>query len=143
MALQMTCPFCKKEFPFDNGRIDAEISGLGQRVTAIIKRISELKAMPYLPDAKKERRALGLELATINKRLSELKSVRKAADQHRHRMEYDVFKQLVRERYGEEEFMKLAEERDRMLQSYTVAETMKHPYTRSNALSTVTSINKL
>lgn len=30
MSLQMTCPYCKREFPYDNGKLDREISDIGQ-----------------------------------------------------------------------------------------------------------------
>lgn len=143
MAIQFTCPYCKKEFPYDNGAIDAEISKLSQMITHANKRIVELKAVPYLPDGKKERRKIGIELEAMKARISELKSVRKAANEHKNRTEYGIFKELVRDKLGEDEFIRLIEQKDEMMKAYSVSSMMKHEYTRSNSLSNVTSINKL
>ena len=143
MAIQFTCPYCKKEFPYDNGAMDAEISKLSQMIAHANKRIVELKAIPYLPDAKKERRKIVIELEAMKARMSELKSVRKAADEHKHRTEYEIFKELVRDKLGEDEFIRLIEQRDEMMKAYSISSMMKHEYTRSNSLSNVTSINKL
>lgn len=143
MAIQFTCPYCKKEFPFDNGRIDKEISELSQMIANANKRILELKAMPYLPESKKERRKIGLELERMKARMTELKTIRKSADQARHRTEYSIFKELVRDKLGEDEFMRLIEQRDELMMAYRIGDTMKHPYTRSNSLKDVISINKI
>ena len=141
--IQMTCPYCKREYPWDNGKTDADIAKVQSRITAIHKRLVELKAMPYMPDANKERRKLGLELSQLNETSNKLKLTRKLLDQQRHRQEYGIFKELVRDLIGEEEYMKLIEKMEEEMQAYNISEMMKHSYTRSNNLKSVTSINKL
>ena len=44
MGVQMTCPYCKREFPFDNGKLDREISNVGQRIAAINRELAAIKA---------------------------------------------------------------------------------------------------
>lgn len=141
--IQMTCPFCKREFPWDNGRLDYEIQNVKNEITKAQRRIAEIKEMPYLPDAKKEKRNLGLKIFQLNERSNQLRSLRKSADQQKHRQEYGIFKELVREKIGEDEFMKLIEKMEEEMKAYNISDMMRHEYTRSNSLKNVTSINKL
>jgi hypothetical protein len=143
MAMQMTCPYCKREFPYDNGRIDAEISRNGQRIAEIIRRITAIKHMRHTPDTWKERRALVIEMTRLNERQSELKAVRKAADQQIKYHEHLIFRELVKERFGQAVYMELVEAARAELEAYRIGDTMKQGYSRSPHLSNVTSINKL
>ena len=143
MALQMTCPFCKREFPYDNGRLDAEITRNGQRIAWIHRRLTEIKYTRHTDDTYKEKRKLTLELTQLNERQSELKAVRKACDQQMKHAEYQIFKEFVKERLGKEEYLRLLEKVSEELQAYKLSGLMWHQYTRSNSLPNVTSINKL
>ena len=143
MAIQFTCPYCKKEFPFNNGKLDMDICNLTQRINETNRRIAELKIYYQSPEIKKEKKKLGLELRKMAEEMSRLKTIRKSVDENKHKTEYGIFKQLVREKMGDEQFMKLIEERDELMKAYKVGDTMQHDYTRSNHLSSVTSINKL
>lgn len=143
MAIQFTCPYCHKEFPYNNGKIDADISNLKQQVTTLDRRLVELKLYYQTPEIKKERdRLITTRLRAVEK-LTELKAFRKSADEHRRNQEYELLKVVVRDKYGEDEFSKLIEERDELMKAYDISGTMKHAYTRSNHLSSVTNINKL
>ena len=143
MALQMVCPFCKKEFPYNNGELDAEISRSGQRINTINRRLSEIKYLDWTNDIYKEKRALELERAKLIERLGELKAIRKACDQQIKLMELILWKKKVREEFGEDVFKKMIDEVEEDLQAYSVSSMMKHGYTRSNSKSNVTSINKI
>lgn len=145
MSLQMTCPYCKREFPYDNGDLDRKISLAGQRIREITLELAKIKAMhPKLRREREGRRSvLVLELNEAQKEITELKAVRKACDQQIKRYEFETFKRLVKERYGEEEYRKLYTHVEEELQAYRVSDLMKHEYTRSNAKADVISINKL
>ena len=145
MSLQMTCPYCKREFPYDNGELDRKISLAGQRIREITMELAEIKAMH--PNLKKKReghrKVLVLKLNKAQKEITELKAVRKACDQQIKHYEFETFKNLVKERYGEEEYRKLFTRVEEELQAYRASSLMKREYTRSNAKSDVISINKL
>lgn len=145
MSVQMTCPYCKREFPFNNGKLDREISDIGQRISSINRELGEIKASG--PKARRaaegRRKVLTLELQQLMERVSRLKAIRKASDQQIKQFEYQAFKELVRDRYGEEEYRKLLAMVDEEIKAYKVSGLMYHEYTRSQHKSNVTSINKL
>ena len=76
MALQMTCPHCKHEFPYNNGDLDREISLLGQRIHEIQAEITKTKAMSFAERKKRARETqlLKVELAEKQVRIGELKA---------------------------------------------------------------------
>lgn len=145
MAYQMTCPYCKREFPYDNGSLDKEISETGHRILEISQELAAIKAsLPSARRAKEGRRkVLALELGNLNLKIKELKSIRKACDQQIKLFELRTIKSVIRERYGEKEFQKVIEIMEQELQAYKLSGQMLHEYTRSGAKSNVTSINKL
>ncbi len=143
MALQMTCPYCKREFPYDNGKLDAEISKIGQRIVAINKRLGEIKYGHHDDDTWREKKQLVKELNGLQVRISDLKAVRKAGDQQIKSYEYVLFKEAVKDRFGEAEYRKILDQVTEELQAYKVSGLMRHEYTRSNSKKDVISINKL
>lgn len=145
MSVQMTCPFCKREFPFDNGELDKEISKIGQRISEINRELACIKAMPRKARNAKEgrRKVLVLENADLTLKISELKTIRKATDQQLKHFEHTLFCQIVKERYGEAEFSKILELVEKEMQAYRISGLMRHEYTRSPHKANITSINKL
>lgn len=145
MSVQMICPFCKREFPFNNGNLDKEIQIYKQRVTKISEELTDIKNMPLNSKKKnnERRKRLVSEKAKIERKLVELKTIRKATDQQRKQYEYYMFKTIVRERHGEEEFRKIIDIVEEEVKAYEISGLMWHEYTRSNSKSNVISINKL
>lgn len=145
MPLQMTCPHCKKEFPYNNGKLDYEISKLGQEMNEITAEIVRIKALSPTERKKRERtrKLLNVELAKKRVRIGELKTIRKACDQQIKFFEYETFKEFVRERHGEEEYRKILDLTLEEMKAYQISGLMHHEYTRSKAKANVTSINKL
>lgn len=145
MAYQMTCPYCKREFPYNNGSLDKEISEIGHRILKINQELAAIKAsQPTVRRAKEGRRkVLVLELGNLNLKIKELKSIRKACDQQIKLFELRAIKEIIRDRYGEAEYKKVLELMEAELQAYKLSGMMLHEYTRSGSKSNVTSINKL
>lgn len=145
MSVQMTCPYCKREFPFDNGGLDREISNIGQRISTINRELAEIKAAG--PRARKaaegRRKVLTLELTSLMEKVSKLKAIRKATDQQIKFYEYQAFKDIIRDRLGEEEYRKILALVEKEILAYKASGLMLHEYTRSQHKSNVTSINKL
>lgn len=146
MPIQLTCPFCKKEFPYDNGALDAEIHKLGVRVAQLSKRLSEIKALPSAKKnaaTKKERDNLIAELESRKARLTELKAKRKVVDQQKNLYAFMIFKEIVKDKYGIEEYKKILNQTEEELQAYQASGLMRHEYTRSPHKPNVTSSNKV
>lgn len=143
MALQMTCPYCKREFPYNNGKLDAEISKIGQRINTINKEIVEIKHGPKTRETWNRRKRLTEEQVALQERISELKAVRKAADQQIEAYEHMLLKEAIKEKLGEKEYMKMLADVEKELEAYRISGLMRHEYTRSNSKADVISVNKL
>lgn len=144
--LQMTCPFCKQEFPYDNGSLDRRISEKGQRIHEINARLAQIKYMDkrlWNASTRRERKSLTLELTALQRDIRELKDVRKACDQQIKHFEYQAFKDIVKERYGEAAYRSIIDQVEEELKAYKISDLMRHEYTRAPGRANVTSINKL
>lgn len=146
MAIQMTCPYCNHEFPYDNGEMDRSIFLIGHRIHEIQMRLCSIKNLPpYLKTkaVRQEAKNLSYELQKNQKRICELKNIRKVADQQIHRYEYETFKQIFRETYGEEEYQRILEQVSKEIQVYKLSSLMGHEYTRSRGKNAAVNINKI
>lgn len=143
MALQLTCPYCKREFPYNNGKLDADISKIGQRIATINKEIVEIKRGPKSQETWNRRKRLTEELVALQEKISGLKAVRKAADQQIKAYEHQLLKEAIKDRLGEKEYLKIIAEVEKEMEAYRISGLMRHEYTRSSSKSDVTNINKL
>lgn len=143
--VQLTCPFCHKEFPFDNGELDSEISKLCKKLTEAQRWFAEYKLLSYQKkkEQKREREAKVAEVAALKERLTTLKSLRKSVDQQLNHYEFQIFKTIVKERLGNVEYQKLLMKAEEELLAYKTSGLMRHEYSRAESKSNVTSINKL
>ncbi len=145
MKKQMVCPKCKYEFVYDNGDIDMRIAHLKKDITLLLIQIEEHKALPAKErEARAQwRRWAARDLRNKQAELKDLKEYRKLADQQMKKMEFHLFKALTREYVGELVYMEIIEKMEADLEAYRVSGCMMHEYTRSQHMSSVTSINKL
>lgn len=145
MPYQMICPYCKKEFPYDNGELDHEITEAGQRIHEILRELSHIKSSaPAVRKAREGRRkVLILEMSDLQVKLGRLKAIRKACDQQMNTFKYNTIKSLIRERCGEKVLEDIMAQMEQEISTYRVSGLMRHEYSRSGAKSNVTSINKL
>lgn len=145
MAYQMTCPYCKKEFPYDNGNLDKKIDEIGHRIMEINAELSIIKSsQPTVRRAKEGRKkVLVRELCELNMKIKTLKTIRKTCDQQIKLFELMTIKSIIREKYGEKEFQKIIEAMEQEMQAYKISGQMLHSYSRSGSKSDVISINKL
>lgn len=143
--LQMTCPFCKKEFPYNNGELDSRISRLGQEIAELTTELAALKLKPLAERKAREgyRSVLVAKLTGKQKEISELKAVRKVADQQLKWAEYVIFKEFIKDEFGEAAYRRIIEKVNKEMQAYKISGLMWHEYTRSRSKANVTSINKL
>ena len=145
MKYQLHCPKCHHEFTYDNGYYDSNIARLGMEIQSLTRQLSEHRTLPW---AEQKRRSdwyfrTKKALAEKQEEIKGLKEIRKVSDQQVKRAEFQIFKNLVKEKYGEEAYKSLIAKMEKELEAYKVSGLMWHEYTRSNAKSNVTSINKL
>lgn len=145
MKYQLTCPKCKHEFQYDNVFFDKNISRLGVEIQDIILQLCEHKKLPKNEQYARTDWWLSAKraLAAKQKELAELKALRKISDQQLNHYKDQVFRALVKELVGEEEYKRLIDKTLEELEAYRESGLMRHEYTRSNAKSNITSINKL
>lgn len=145
MSYQMTCPQCGHEFAYNKEYNDTQISELGVEISKINKWLSEYKTWPYEKQVsrRRERKEKIAKRDKMAAEVAQLKAFRKSADKQLKEYEMIVFKSLVREKYGEAAFMELIEKTKEELKAYEASGLMRHEYTRSNAKTNVTTINKL
>ncbi len=145
MKYQLHCPKCHHEFAYDNGYYDRNIHRLGMEIQQITKQLTDFKLLPLEERKRKERwrQQMRSILQEKSSEISELKAIRKGADQQVLRAKYEIFKDIVLDRYGEQAVLEMLKEADKELEAYKVSGLMVHEYTRSNAKSNVTSINKI
>ena len=145
MKYQLTCPKCKHEFTYNNGYLDKNITRLGCEIQNIIMQLANHKLLPKPEQMRRTDWWLRTKkaLSEKQKELAELKAIRKVSDQQIKEYEYVIFKQITKEFVGEAQFKKFIEQMTEELEAYKTSGLMRHEYTRSNAKSNVTSINKL
>lgn len=141
---QMTCPKCKYEFTYDNGRIDAQIARLGAEIREINVWLCSYKTLPKTIQRQFADKATRMKQALVIKQkdIGDLKAIRKVCDQQIQRYELLIWKEFVKERFGEAVYKDLLAKVIAELQAYQVSGLMAHEYSRKGGGS-VTSINKL
>lgn len=141
---QMTCPKCKYEFTYDNGRIDAQIARLGAEIRDINVWLGTYKTLPKNEQRKYEEKATRMKQALVVKQkdIGDLKEVRKVCDQQIKHYELQIWKEFVKERFGEAVYKDLLAKVIAELQAYQASGLMAHEYSRKGGRS-VTNINKL
>lgn len=142
---QLVCPKCKYEFTYFNGELDAEIAFLNKEVTSLHEQFREYKSLPLKQQRErlKWRQYASNELRKKQEKLKELKTYRKLADQQIMKMSFHLFKELTKEYVGQVVYRQIIEKMEADLEAYKVSGCMMHEYTRSQHMSSVTSINKL
>lgn len=107
MPIQLSCPYCKKAFPYANGKIGKEYHENDQRLADIKQKLNVLQTVRHTDETWYERKKLMDEEAKLHKRQSELRTIRDQAGEQMMRMEYQALKELIRDEYGDKEFERL------------------------------------
>lgn len=142
--MQMTCPFCHMEFPYENDATDKRYQELGTRLYLVQSQLQNINKTPkknWTKEMRKEHKQLLKQFETLSSERRELKAFRKSAEKRREEIEWGTFRQLVRERIGEAEYMKLWEKVREELQPYDIKSLARHEFTTSK--KPVITIDKL
>jgi hypothetical protein len=143
--VQLVCPYCKKEFPFDNGRLDEEIERAKKKHQSMSAELAHLKSRPISFQKKNEGKIkrLGLEIQDTMQVLTALKKARKLKDQQLNMHKFYLYRSIVEREYGYDVDRKILCEAIKELEAYEIGQFMKRDYSKSNSKKDVTSINKL
>lgn len=124
--VQLTCPICKHEFPFNLGDIDTRAMELGRDISSINKQLAEFKTLPI----EEQKRKLGWKKKTIykleclRKECKELKIKSKGVHDELTRQNYSIIKQVIKEFYGDKEFERCINEVIERGKAYNISSTM-------------------
>ena len=143
MKYQITCPKCKHEFAYNYGDVEAEIRRTGIEIQELKTKLAEFKTLPYSRQQElyADRKYWVRKIEGLAKRRAELKALRQRAHDTIEVYVEKNFKHYVKEELGEARYIELWDKAREDAQSYSVADTMKAPY--SSKRPSATSINKI
>lgn len=138
--VQLICPKCKYEFPYNKNALDKKINKVGQM---IFERNNLIKKIEKIPDELRnddELKRIKKEVEYYGLMLFDLKQKRENLKQEEDRTNYENLKMVIKEFYGEKEYYRCLDEMLRRSASYDLKTQMIHKeYTHSEG----GSINKL
>lgn len=124
--VQLTCPKCKYEFPFNLGDLDTRKQEVGQAIQSIMKQLSEYKTLS--PDEQKSKaewkRKTSYKLNCLKEEYSKLKTKAKGVHDELDRQNYSILKQVIKEFYGFKEFERCINEVIERGKAYNIGSTM-------------------
>lgn len=142
MPIQLSCPYCKKAFPYANGKIGKEYHENDQRLAAIKQKLNALQNVRHTDETWHERTRLMDEEAKLHKRQSELRTIRDQAGEQMMRMEYQALKELIRDEYGDRELDRLMRKVKDDLCGNSRG-LMQHGYSTSSYRGNIINVTKL
>lgn len=143
MPIQLACPYCKKAFPYANGKIGKEYHENDQRLAVIKQKLNALQTVRHTDETWHEKTRLMDEEAKLHKRQSELRTIRDQAGEQMMRMEYQALKELIRDEYGDKELGRLMQKVKEDLSSGGKKPLMYNGYSKAAYKVNAININRL
>ena len=143
MPIQLSCPYCKKAFPYSSGKIGKEYHENDQRLATIKQKLNALQTVRHTDETWQERTRLMGEEAKLHKRQSELRTIRDQAGEQTMRMEYQALKELIRDEYGDKELERLMNKVKEDLSSGGKKPLMYNGYSKAGYKVNAININRL
>lgn len=144
MAIQLTCPFCHQEFPYENEITDKRLRDIGIKIELVKSELQKYKLLQKdekTDETWKERQYLIHRLHKLMAEYKDLKAFRSQAEFMREKLEIKAFKSIVKDLIGDEKYRKVWDQVKEEMQAYDIKQLMKHDYSRS--LPNATTINKI
>lgn len=126
--VQLVCPNCKYEFPYNKSALDKKINKLGDLIHKNAKLIKTLKKLPDEIRNDNEIKRLQKELSNYELMIFDLKQKRENLKQEEDRNVYENLKIVVKEFYGEKEFKRCIDEALRRSVAYDTEDIMSIGY---------------
>lgn len=124
--VQLTCPKCKYEFPFNLGEVDTKREELGRDIRSIMEQLTKFKLLS--PEEQQEKlewkRRTVYKLECLRKECRDLKTKSKGVHDELTRQNYSILKQVIRDFYGDKEFARCINEVIERGKAYNLSSTM-------------------
>ena len=146
MAIQLTCPFCHEEFPYENEQTDQKLRDISMNIEltkAELQKFKLLSKEEKTNETWKERQYLIHRLNKLNKDYQELKAYRSQAEFARDRLEMKAFKSIVKDLIGEKQYQRIWDQVAEEMKAYEIKSLMRKEYSRNTNTANVTTINKI
>lgn len=123
--VQLTCPNCKYEFPYNKNSLDKKINKIGQIIHEKDNLIKKLKKIPDDIRNDNEIKRIEKEKEHYSLMLFDLKQKRENLTQEEERTNYNNLKGIIKEFYGEKEYLRCLDEMLRRSEAYDIEQIMK------------------
>lgn len=130
--VQITCPNCKYEFPYNKESLDKKINNIGNEIQRLSKLINKIEKIPDESRNEKELNRIKKEYSDYQKLISDLKMARETLKQEEDRTNYYNLKSIIKEFYGEKEYKRCIDEMLRRSEAYNTKDIMKLDYYSSS-----------
>ena len=126
--VQLVCPNCKYEFPYNKSALDKKINKLGELIYKNAKLIKTLKKLPDEIRNDNEIKRLEKEKSYYELMIFDLKQKRENLNEQEDRNVFENLKIVVKEFYGEKEFRRCIDEALRRSSAYSTEDIMNIGY---------------
>lgn len=123
--IQITCPNCKYEFPYNKRALDKKINNIGLKIFENAKLIKKISAIPDESRNDEELKRLKKENDNYKIILSDLKTKRETLKENEDITNYYNLKAIIKEFYGDKEYQRCLDEMLRRSSAYEVEDMMK------------------
>ena len=122
--VQLICPNCKHEFPYNKIALDKRINLIGQLIFEKGKLIKKIKKIPDNIRNDGEIKRLEKEKEYYKLMISDLKFKRELLKKQEDDVLLKNLKDIVKETYGEEQYKKCLDEALKRSEAYDIKDTM-------------------
>lgn len=126
--IQITCPSCHYEFPYNRDALNKRIDGLGQAIHKLNKNIIHIEKMPEEQINTKELKRLKKQLLDMQQIIADYKLIRETLKQNEDTTNQFNLKMIIKEFYGAEEYKRCIDEMLRRSTAYDVSRTTNNRY---------------
>lgn len=126
--VQITCPNCKFEFPYNKAALENKIKFIGKRIQELNKKIAMLNKIPKEKLNVKEYKKTKKEFDDYTELLTDLKLARETLKQQEDTLILENLKFIIKEEYGEEVKIRLFDEALRRSAAYETSDMMSLGY---------------
>lgn len=126
--VQVTCPNCKYEFPYNKQALEKKINFIGNKINELNKLVQSLKKIPKDKLNADELKRVQRKLDSYIELITDLKLVRETLKETEDTNILCNFKAVIKEQYGQEIYTRLFEEALRRSAAYNTEDVMNIGY---------------
>ena len=126
--VQITCPQCKFEFPYNKRALENRIKAVGQTIFEKRNELAKINKIPKEKLNKEELKRRKKEIEYFENNLMELKMKRDTLKDQEDTLVLKNLKNLIKEQYGDDVYKRLVDEALRRSAAYNTENMMKLGY---------------